>query len=623
MDLRITSKTIWFQVKNDADRQAIDTIIQTEQNPLSCCENLICVGDDVLLYNRRKKMALRHGMNTLQQTLQLTDVPIRIKPDSSMPGYFFENYLALGTIENDSVVKLQGDITRGELQAFVVEAKARSQNNTTVKHVLKKGTIQCVIDGNVPMNQLQTIKTAEQALKNVDIEQRCLQNDLEFGYTVSYTVRQTGKRVVIKSFKDPSLAIITEERDPNEEMAMETSCDDMMNMDDSEKKKHYYIYSNNPGYGKTKFSARLQRKWNACSVKDSNNFSGFRDNVQFIIFDEFSHDTKILFPDLKKLTGGNASDFGGNKKVFGDAFVPRADAQVIIFSNNHLFECIGKYNQKLKRRTVSLYMARQMMERFHIIKLDDETRSETVDALKYIDVNESFEFPFDIRFNKNGRPIDDKDNFMPYSLVCKFDTRYNTAFNTMKQTILFSGSDDTKCFEPFDIDDDNKTQIISNNKRRFRAMCVEDTLKRYLDLNGCLDEYTVRDCYYDKLDYLINHEKELAANDEFFYFKYIFDNRHELYESISDSNMTDVCFKRRVLKWYDKEIYDETMVDLKQRQYFDNGFMDIYFKFVMEQIRNPNQKPVKQKVEELKQIILKSRSKFESRKSEENVEETI
>ena len=32
------------------------------------------------------------------------------------------------------------------------------------------------------------------------------------------------------------------------------------------------------------------------------------------------------------------------------------------------------------------------------------------------------------------------------------------------------------------------------------------------------------------------------------------------------------------------------MVDLKQRQYFDNGFMDIYFKFVMEQILNPEQK---------------------------------
>ena len=90
MDSQITSKTLWFKVTNDIDREIILNIIRTERNPLTCCENLIYVGDEeVLLYNQRKKMSLRHGMETLQKTLQLTDVPVRIKPDGALPGYFF------------------------------------------------------------------------------------------------------------------------------------------------------------------------------------------------------------------------------------------------------------------------------------------------------------------------------------------------------------------------------------------------------------------------------------------------------------------------------------------------------------------------------------------------------
>ena len=96
-----------------------------------------------------------------------------------------------------------------------------------------------------------------------------------------------------------------------------TYYNDVMKAKQRIKKKHYYIYSNQPGYGKSSFSDTLLDNLNACSVNDSNNFSGVRDTAQFIIFDEFSHDTKISFADLKKLTGGNASVFGGNKKTFG------------------------------------------------------------------------------------------------------------------------------------------------------------------------------------------------------------------------------------------------------------------------------------------------------------------
>lgn len=164
MDLQINSKTLYFQVKNNADRQVIDSIIQTGQNPLSCCENLICVGDDVLLYNRRKKMALRHGMETLKITLQLIEKPVRIKPDRALPGCFFlDNYLGVESIEDANIVKLQGDITRCELQELIVAAKTKAPNNSKVKKVLEKNTAQYVRVGDIPI------------LTNEDIENITLQ----------------------------------------------------------------------------------------------------------------------------------------------------------------------------------------------------------------------------------------------------------------------------------------------------------------------------------------------------------------------------------------------------------------------------------------------------------------
>ena len=165
MDLQINSKTLYFQVKNNADRQVIDSIIQTGQNPLSCCESLICVGDDVLLYNRRNKMALRHGMETLKITLQLIEKPVRIKPDRALPGCFFlDNYLGVESIEDANIVKLQGDITRCELQELIVAAKTKAPNNSKVKKVLEKNTAQYVRVGDIPI------------LTNEDIENITLQN---------------------------------------------------------------------------------------------------------------------------------------------------------------------------------------------------------------------------------------------------------------------------------------------------------------------------------------------------------------------------------------------------------------------------------------------------------------
>ena len=586
MELRINSKTIWFQVENDADRQTIDTIIQTEINPLTCCENLIVFGKNVFLFNRYKKMSLRHGMETLQKTLQLTEKPVRIKPDSALPGFFFDKYLGVEYIDDERVVQLQGDISRVELKAIVVAAKAVSQNNTTVKQVLKKGTTQCVRDGVVPMTQAQSVKTTEQMLINDEIEKACLCNDLENGLEIAYTVLQTGKDIIIKSFKDPSLANTTVKRD-HSEMSGITYYNDVMKAKQRIKKKHYYIYSNQPGYGKSSFSDTLLDNLNACSVNDSNNFSGVRDTAQFIIFDEFSHDTKISFADLKKLTGGNASVFGGNKKTFGDSFKPRADVQVIMFSNHHLFECIGKYNQHTKRRAVDFNTARQMVERFHIIKLDDEVETEFGDAVQHINFFEHMTVnnPFDVKFDSDGHPIDKEGHLTSYSIACTYDTRYNKAFNAIKQSILDKILSFTVTNEKlYHTDDRPKQKTESKFERKRIAMLVEDTLKRYIYLHrGRLDEFTDYDIApYNKLKFFIDHQEEFLANER--YMEFIYNNRYDLYEYLGDEHMVWIDLEG---KWYHPDNHKEILKAFKEYSGIRHHEIEIYFICVMENINNP------------------------------------
>ena len=288
MDLQITSKTLWFQVGNESDQHIIDNIVQAGRNPLTCCENLIKVENNVLLFNRHKKMSLRHGMITLQHTFKLIDAPIRIKPDS---------------INNDCMVKILGEVTRSELHTLVADLRAKSQKPIKVKRAISSVTVQCSTDKDIALNQKQN--------KN----ETHLSKDLDHGKEIHHTVHQTNKRISIKSFKDTSYPNCTTESFPTEMSNNNYCLDKMMAEDQREKRKHYFIYSNNPGYGKTPFSSVLQENINACNVPDLNNFCGVRKNAQFLIFDCYSHESKLSYRDLCLLTGGDASAFRGRKKT--------------------------------------------------------------------------------------------------------------------------------------------------------------------------------------------------------------------------------------------------------------------------------------------------------------------
>ena len=267
------------------------------------------------------------------------------------------------------------------------------------------------------MSEIKSSELDEQPLKEDTIENMFLSKDLDYGEEFDFTVQQTNTKVIIKSFKGKTAT------------------------SESEKKKHYFIYSTQPGYGKRTFVNVMLEHLNASAVNSPNNFTGVREKAQFLIFvDGFSRTSQLSYSDLCLLTEGDASAFRGHKNTFIESsYVPRPDTQVIIMSNRHLFECIGKSNRYTENRTaVDYFTAKKMLERFNIIKLDDETKPEFVDAVLHINVrdNGALCHPFDVRFDRNGDPIDKDGNLTPYSLVSKFDTRNNKSFNSMKKAIL-------------------------------------------------------------------------------------------------------------------------------------------------------------------------------------------
>ena len=415
-----------------------------------------------------------------------------------------------------------------------------------------------------------------------------LKKDLEYDEKYSYTIHKTKKIVEIQSFKDPSIGNIKVEFDPNE-WSVNTSFDEIMNEDKSQKKRHYFIYSNQPGYGKTTFVYELLQHLNASWITDFNNFSGVRENAQFLIFDDFSHESKLSYRDLCLLTGGNASFFSGRKKKPRKSpYIPRPDAQVIIFSNNHLFECIGKYDSKTRRRNVEYFTAKKMIDRFHIIKLDDEEETEIEDAVSHINVCQyAFCHPFDVSFDRFGYPIDKDGNYIPYSLACKFDTRYNKAFNDMKQSILLNLNitiPKKKLFRS----PNYKCNHCKMHEHRFKNMCGEDMLKRYIDYQGRLNEFLECDIKFNILDYFLKQQASFQGNTKK-YIEYIFENRHSLYECLASQNVNAVDIQGKAKKWYDPIVHQETLkIFDESNNIIQDRQMHSFFEFVMREINNPD-----------------------------------
>jgi hypothetical protein len=132
------------------------------------------------------------------------------------------------------------------------------------------------------------------------------------------------------------------------------------------KLKHYWIYSQS-GFGKSwTTKLELEDKYKVASIPDHRNAVNISDRAQLLLFDEIGPTRRIPIEQLKALCSGDASKGYLNRKFYGQSYVPRKDAQIIILSNHSPYKVYGKYINGRDRR-MDPHDMDALEERFNII----------------------------------------------------------------------------------------------------------------------------------------------------------------------------------------------------------------------------------------------------------------
>lgn len=139
------------------------------------------------------------------------------------------------------------------------------------------------------------------------------------------------------------------------------------------RRKHYYFYSKEPGFGKSTLVRRLLRQTNARPLLNRADELQVSKHAQFLVIDDFGPTRRLEMSTLKCLTSGLAFVCEGNVQ-------PREDAQLILFGDRHLFEAMGDEDGKTKKEDAAL-----LMQRFFVRRLDRKNEeTEESDRLKHV-----------------------------------------------------------------------------------------------------------------------------------------------------------------------------------------------------------------------------------------------
>lgn len=334
-------------------------------------------------YATRKEgrpFTFRKGSYSLAKKLGMNPADISLVPlgrNHKMPLEFF-NGLDYDNIENQLFHAVGPYYDAAKIRACADTHLRQNVNRAVLDKVTEKGVLEAVRDGIIKPSQMRSFELYQHKVKEEEKKAAQLAKDLPCGKGIVFKCFKTGKNYPIVSARNdgdsPAMSLQPSEHDPN---MLQISRDDSMRL--IQKQKHYYFYSTHPGYGKTTFIYQALNHLNACVLSDVNNWFGVQEGAQFVMIDEYGKTNRFSWDALKRLTGGNASLFAGNRKSFGASYTPREDAQLVIFSNNHLFECLGKKKITPEEEVI-------MRDRFFIHKLDEEASgvTEEQDAEQFV-----------------------------------------------------------------------------------------------------------------------------------------------------------------------------------------------------------------------------------------------
>lgn len=329
-------------------------------------ENAMLSKEGMLIFVGGKKVDLNNGMLTLQNRLGLIHEPTRVTGVQPIPEKYLENYVRHGYDPHRLQHKFGEMFEAAALRKIVARTIERPINKQRNKEICAKSTYDLVAEGVVPVEKALMVESNKQLMERLEkVENRNPDLDGDFETTFEHwdmasnsdTFEQTGQ------FPPTNLKIVG------------------LPTDTVTKRKHYYIYSRLPGFGKTFAMNGFQAQINSYAVNDLNNWFDVPTSTQFLIIEEVGAGKMIPFGELKALTGGVAQRFRGNSKTHGSSFVPRKDVQVIMLSNVSMYEVYGEWDNKLGRRVISTERAKQLEQRFHVVRLDGKVDDDKMKAM--------------------------------------------------------------------------------------------------------------------------------------------------------------------------------------------------------------------------------------------------
>lgn len=311
----------------------------------------IKITDGTVLMSARKPIRLNHGMETLKDILKMDLPPTRIPIEFPFPEKVLRTMFPDGYDAKKIIAAYGTRYSEVYINEIVNIEKVRAKNAM----ITKSGDLQSMIEnGTATYGQLSGIVAGR---KLVAAENR-------------------SKQYCAKPVLSGPLSLHFRKYDSNGqpvEGAKETEVTIYGRPNDSRtKKKHWYIYSRESGYGKSTVTREmLVDKYSAYIVGDVNNAADIPAGVRFLILDEYGPHKKLEFDKFKAITGGKCSE-GLNKKSFGESYTPCSDVQVIILSNYSPYQVYAKYCKFKGTTHMSEDDLSALDQRFHIIRLDGD-----------------------------------------------------------------------------------------------------------------------------------------------------------------------------------------------------------------------------------------------------------
>ena len=284
---------------------------------------------------------------------------------------------------------VQDVITTEYIKEMVKLQVEKNRNREIYQTLMKEGAEKCMENGLVSVIQYSKLKDSQERLKSEEEAGEYSKRDMPHGTLLELWFKD--KPVTFRVVGSQRREGIEEEKEfelvpgPGQSINL-VSKGNITENKSNKSKKHLFIYSYGPHFGKTTVVNGLIETCNAVHIGDVNNFQGVRQNAQFMIFDDYRKECSLQFDELMQLAGGKASDFKGKRINNQSSYIPREDSQIIIFSNQHPYEIYAEtWNKQRQQHFISQARAHLLNSHFHIVKLDEEETGATaeMDASKF------------------------------------------------------------------------------------------------------------------------------------------------------------------------------------------------------------------------------------------------